>query len=428
VNPFLIVNIITKGGKKMTAGMITQFNPISDVKPIVTPNTSDSGNNFLEVFKASADKNSEKVEKQPEMIKSKKSEKTDDNSQDYVTNDFEGKATADETKPEEKQENSQDELKAIEEAGENVVCAIAQILDVEPEVVTEALESIGLEEVDLLDTTNVPQVVVQITGTEDVVDIMTDESLFADVKDIVDAVQEVAVNLADELNTDVQGVKDVAKDIISEADNAAEIEIAPEVVAMEETKEDTSKDSDMAGNQMNFQESFIEHVKAAAQSDTEAPIAEYVTDMNEIYNQVSESLKVNMTEEVTEMEMNLHPASLGNVKVQIAERDGVITANFTTQNEQVKAALETQILELKENMNEQGIKVESIEVTLASHAFEENLSKEGEHTSSEGETKKKRRSINLNEIEETDDINIEDDIRIAREMMMHNGTTVDYMA
>ena len=93
--------------------------------------------------------------------------------------------------------------------------------------------------------------------------------------------------------------------------------------------------------------------------------------------------------------------------------------------------LEAQIVELKETMNEQGIKVEAIEVNVAAHAFEENLSKEGDNSSDyESRGSKKRRSINLNEIDDIDDIDNDgdDEIRIAREMMMHNGTTVDYMA
>lgn len=413
----------------MTAGMITQFNTISNVKPIATATSSESGNNFLEVFKASADKTAEtKNQDQAEKIKTKKTDKSEEKSEEFITNDFGEKASADETKAEEK-DTSKEDVDAALEAAESIAGTIAQVLEVEPQMVTEALENMGLEEIDLLDSSNIPKVVVEISGAEDVVDIMTDEALFADVKDITEAAQEVIENLADELDVDASEVKDAVKDIIAKVDESVVTENEPEVVAMEETgREKSSDNADTAGNQMSFAESFIENVKAAVSREGDTPIAEYTTDMNEIYNQVSESLKVNMTEEVTEMEMNLHPASLGNVKVQIAERDGMITANFTTQNEQVKAALETQILELKENMNAQGIKVESIEVTLASHAFEENLSKEGGHTSSEGETKKKRRNINLNEIEESDDINIEDDIRIAREMMMHNGTTVDYMA
>jgi flagellar hook-length control protein FliK len=131
------------------------------------------------------------------------------------------------------------------------------------------------------------------------------------------------------------------------------------------------------------------------------------------------------------MEMSLHPASLGNVRIQVAARDGVVTANFLTQNEQVKAVLESQLVELKQSMNEQGIKVEAIEVSVAAHAFEENLSKEGDNSSEyEAREGRKRRSINLNEIDDSDDIDIDgdDEIRIAREMMMANGNSVDYMA
>lgn len=410
----------------MTAGLITQVNnPIAAAGTVQTTGNSDSGNNFLDVFRASADKASEKDISFEKQIERKNSQKAKESQNEHkpVEKDSGKKTTADSAKSEKKDEFSEEDVEKVQEATESIVDAMAQILDVANEAIQDALEELDLEETDLLDAANIPQVVVEIAGAEDVVDIMTDEALFEDVKEISELASDISANLAEELNVDASKVTDTAKEIVSLTD-ATEVETIAENALEKAKKNDNSND---AGDQMNFAQSFIDNIKAAAEQKGEVTEA-YATDMNEIYNQVSESLKVSLSEDVTEMEINLHPASLGNVKIQIAERDGVITANFTTQNEQVKAALETQILELKENMSEQGIKVEAIEVTLASHSFEENLSKEGEHTSSENEPKKKRRSINLNEIEENDDIVIEDEIRIAREMMMRNGTTVDYMA
>ena len=40
------------------------------------------------------------------------------------------------------------------------------------------------------------------------------------------------------------------------------------------------------------------------------------------------------------MELQLHPASLGNVKVQLVSTGGVLNAIFTTENEAVKAAVD----------------------------------------------------------------------------------------
>ena len=128
--------------------------------------------------------------------------------------------------------------------------------------------------------------------------------------------------------------------------------------------------------------------------------------------------------------MQLHPASLGNVRVQVSSKDGMITASFVTQNETVKAALESQIVTLKDNLNEQGIKVEAVEVTVASHAFERNLNEEGEQSSRQMQEKKKSvRKINLAELsEESEDGLLEQQDRIVADMMRKNGNTVDYTA
>lgn len=403
----------------MTVGIITPVSSGRTAKTVQSKASTDSNSNFLDVFKASAgnSSNSEKLGDMPFKV--------EDNNK-KIQNKDEKKVSKETDKVEKKQskvqeENAKDKSEDVNEATEAVLTAVAEILDVSVQDIQEALETLGLEEIDLLDSANIPEIAVTVTEAADVVDIMTNEELFADVKEIMQEVDGISENLADELGISADELADAAKNIMNEAQTAANTS-----KASDETERDSTDNGSEEG-QMSFAQTFVENIKASVEktADTEAG---YATDMNEIYNQVSESLKVNMSEDITEMEMNLHPASLGNVKIHVAERDGMITASFTTQNEQVKAALETQIVELKESMNEQGIKVENIEITLASHAFEENLSKEGEQTSSGSEEKKKRRSINLNELEEIDDINIEDDIRIAREMMMHNGTTVDYMA
>ena len=63
------------------------------------------------------------------------------------------------------------------------------------------------------------------------------------------------------------------------------------------------------------------------------------------------------------------PASLGSVNVQIAAKDGVITAQFTAQNETVKAAIESQLVQLRTQFEEQGIKVDAVEVTVANYRW-----------------------------------------------------------
>ena len=131
----------------------------------------------------------------------------------------------------------------------------------------------------------------------------------------------------------------------------------------------------------------------------------------------------------SDVEMQLHPASLGTLHVRVTNNAGVITANFVTENEAVKAAVESQIIRLNEQFEAQGIKVDAVEVTIASHSFEQNLESGQSDTGSEnGRPARRTRRIDLGEDGEIDASSMEEDERIAAEMMAANGNKVDYMA
>ena len=445
----------------MTTGSVSKISPISELTNVVNAqNKAAAAGNFSDVLKNSSNRtdasdntptpdNTKKTEAKSDVKDSKDANGTvktdkDVNTQKAVKNDT-GKENVIDEKDVTEEPKIDDQ---IIELASQMVQITAQVLDVEPEVVENALEALGLDDTALLDSANIPQIVVEATDAQDNLAIMTDEQLFNDVKEISAQADEFVKEHETKFEIPTEEVKEAIKEVTStvvteptvEEKKADAIQSLTNEVASTQSKEEAPEikidrkdashtDNNDANSQMNWTQSVVDNIKAAAAENVSENEPVYSADMERIYEQVTESLKLNMSEDVTEMEMSLHPASLGNVRIQIASRDGVVTANFTTQNEQVKAVLEAQIVELKESMNEQGIKVEAIEVNVAAHAFEENLSKEGDNSSDyEAKGSRKRRSINLNEIDDTDDIDIDEDdeIRIAREMMMHNGTTVDY--
>ena len=70
----------------------------------------------------------------------------------------------------------------------------------------------------------------------------------------------------------------------------------------------------------------------------------------DIVYQLTEAVKVEISPENTRLEMSLNPESLGKVNLNITSKDGVMTAQITTQNEISKEALESQLQILKENI------------------------------------------------------------------------------
>ena len=96
-------------------------------------------------------------------------------------------------------------------------------------------------------------------------------------------------------------------------------------------------------------------------------------DVQDIMNQITEFAKVNLSSENSSIEMQLNPENLGKVYLHIAAtKEGNITAELAVSSETVKTALEAQIADLRTSLNQQGIKVDAVEVTIASHEFERN--------------------------------------------------------
>ena len=157
------------------------------------------------------------------------------------------------------------------------------------------------------------------------------------------------------------------------------------------------------------------------------------TDADRIMSQVTESIRVNYTVDTTSMEMQLHPASLGTVNMHIASTGGVVTAHIVVENEAVRAALESQLITLQQTFEEQGQKVEAVEVSVANYDLNRGGSSEtggdgrDRGTSGTGRVGARRR-INLNDLDEEGLEELSEDEKLTADMMARSGNSVDYTA
>lgn len=164
------------------------------------------------------------------------------------------------------------------------------------------------------------------------------------------------------------------------------------------------------------------------QGSSEIPFTD--TQTQDIMDQIMDYMKVQVKTDTTSLEMQLHPESLGTLNIHIASKDGILTAQFTAQNEAVKSVIESQLISLQENLNEQGIKVQAVEVNVAAQQFDRNMEQgqsQGGNTSEEAKKKNVRR-LNLGDLESIEEEELEEADKIAVDMMARSGNTVDYMA
>ncbi len=154
-------------------------------------------------------------------------------------------------------------------------------------------------------------------------------------------------------------------------------------------------------------------------------------DILDIIQQVTEQLKVSMTSDETSMEMQLNPENLGKIYVNVSQKNSQITAHMMVMNEVVREALESQLGNLRETLSQAGVKVDAVEVTVASHEFEQNLeqnsSKEQKQQEQSGSFKSTRKNINMSSLDEMSGIMTEEENLVAQ-IMHDNGNSVDFMA
>ncbi|MCR5251196.1 MAG: flagellar hook-length control protein FliK [Lachnospiraceae bacterium] len=204
--------------------------------------------------------------------------------------------------------------------------------------------------------------------------------------------------------------------------------------AKDERRTDRFAHEDLRGDQNVFapEMSNAEAMELNAEDlRPEAELLRYASDPRQILEQVADRIKTQVGPDMSSLEMVLHPASLGNVALNLVSRDGSVTAQLTAQSEAVKEALESQLVVLRQNLEQAGVKVTAVEVTVGSHAFEQNL-EQGNDGQSDAEAKEQERlrratrKIDLGlagdepEVDEADAVTVE--------MMQADGNRMDYKA
>ncbi len=352
-----------------------------------------------------------------------------------------------------KAENVADEA---QKAGEELVGKVAEELGVSEEEVLAAMEALGFVMADLLNADNMTELVLTIEG-EDMLALMTDEGLYNSLQNLLTMVSEAVDQIGEKMELspeELEAILEQAKvpemeenpetvpedgkrpqmpegqedytvtverngetvKVSVEVDGSSQTEstevtgLKPEAV-QEETTADSGKGDgskkegssqkenaqEMTHGNMLLESLLNKGGAVKSEAVFENAMAQNTADTQNIMNQIMDYMRVQVKADMTQMELQLNPASLGTVNINITSKAGVITAQFLTQNETVKAAIESQIVQLKNSFEEQGLKVEAVEVTVASHSFERNLNGDGNGQQQMQDGKKKgNRKVNLN--------------------------------
>ncbi len=118
----------------------------------------------------------------------------------------------------------------------------------------------------------------------------------------------------------------------------------------------------------------MNNLNQAVAANPEAQGTVYVEGVGEvrqsdIISQVIDEIKASAKGGVESLEVVLNPEQLGKVHINVVSRNGVMQAQITAETEAAKNAIEQGIVALKENLEQQGLKVEEVEVMLEGYEF-----------------------------------------------------------
>lgn len=373
---------------------------------------------------------------------------------------------------------------ATEDAAKEMLGKIADELDVSEEDILKAMETLGLSLADLLNQDSLGSLITELTGEGDLLALTTNEGLYAALQNLTDAMNDLVDGIKEQFSLTDEEMKQIMNQL-EQTDNQTQSQtgtadfaqtltgqegtLLPEEQMQQKTAEneagqktDTQEeqqipqdaaDTDQVTDDSKSGQNAANGDSTGAQNQNtdngqnlfQMNLDQTVTHVNgenivtpygsvspsSIMQQITEYMSLQTREDLTEMEMQLNPANLGSIHLSLTAREGAITATLTAQNEAVKNVLESQIMIVRENLESQGVKVEAVEVTVASHAFEQNLNN-GNDTDAEEEagTASKKRSIRRLDLNdpEIEGMEMDEEEILTREVMKMNGNSVDYTA
>lgn len=352
--------------------------------------------------------------------------------------------------------DNKDVTDTVKEVCEDIKAAIKEEFDVSDEDIKAAMELLGLTVLDLLSTAKVAELIEQLTGT-DALTLITNEDMMQSFNNIINVVDDANADIADML-----GVKTEEVGIVLEQNNIVPVVNSEDTAKQADGKEADTKNADDNINQtVDNQESLSEVLakKITTESDGKAKnnmsesneannkvtyadvadnmvsnitdtFADIITEDSsmvkeaDIVNQVIDSVKLMASRELTSMEVMLNPEHLGSVHITVTARNGIVSAQIAAQNEQVKTALENQMVTLREQFESQGLKVDAVEITVMAHSFEagQNFG-QSESERKQGESKVHRK-LNLSSFDDE----LEEDLESTAPAPKAEGSSVEYLA
>ncbi|MCI5881898.1 MAG: hypothetical protein MRZ85_08370, partial [Clostridium sp.] len=248
--------------------------------------------------------------------------------------------------------------KKVDEAADKMLSDTAEELSVTEEELLSVLQSLSLTPADLLTKEGLQQVVLAVSGETDFANFLTDETMFTTLQNLNGELQMTLSDLADELGISQDEVQDFLTALADKAGDASALQaevLSAEEFSTEETEDaitdvkigsdtesitgdkaasevtvpgkETGKQTEKEtfGEEKSFTgdrafDNFTQSFKTGQTQNTQAAAEvtpHFDVETENIIRQITDYMRGNVTDGVSEMDMQLHPANLGSVHIHL---------------------------------------------------------------------------------------------------------------
>ena len=343
--------------------------------------------------------------------------------------------------------------------GESVEDIVKDVLKLDDDQMDAILAAMGITVLQLLDPQILQQFVLTAEGAGDITDMLTSEMMLADYQMILQQFAQMPEGMSEILaqmepvsedDANLQGILQELTAVKPEQASVSDGEVLQKAVntPQEPAIIDQTSSSDlsktMSGeSNASSTESFVQ----TSQPQTDAPVeavpfaqqfdlqgAREVQDVPmsnqsvQIIEQIVRQIRVSVTDTTSTMEMQLNPESLGKVLLTISAKEGMMTANFTVQTEEARLALESQMYQLRDTLEQKEIKVEAVSISVSDFSFTQGGGDDADSKNLEqGDGKSRRFQFDDSE-EEAQEASDKEAERVRKSVMRDHGGSVDFTA
>lgn len=344
-------------------------------------------------------------------------------------------------------------------SGELVEDIVKDVLKLDNDQMDAILAAMGITVLQLLDPQILQQFVLTAEGAGDITDMLTSEMMLADYQMILqqfaqmpEGVSEILAQMepVSEDDANLQGilqeltaVKPEQAPVVSDGEVLQKAVNTQEPAILGQTPSSDSSKTMSGESNASSTESFVQTSQPQTDASVEAvPFAQQfdlqgareVQDAPmpnqsvQIIEQIVRQIRVSVTDTTSTMEMQLNPERLGKVLLTISAKEGMMTANFTVQTEEARLALESQMYQLRDTLEQKEIKVEAVSISVSDFSFAQGGGDDADSKNLEQGDGKSRRFQFEDSEEEAQEASDKEAERVRKSVMRDHGGSVDFTA